>query len=124
VFDFFCSICLGTDRSSTTALIEDVKREFGGKGSDGDERRDGIDRMPVLVSTLNPSDCTSMISTMKALINGFLDSVDESEDDDDTEEIGFRPAPYDIALLEPWYRRIKQRKGKPNTQPVFVLSSC
>ena len=67
----------------------------------------------MLVSTIEASDCSSITSTMRALIGGFVHGDDgDSAEEEESEDRSWRLAPYDINLLVQWFRRMQSRRGE------------
>ena len=112
---------VGSERGATAALLADVKhalslseadeRDLDDEDEDMDDEKGG--KPHVLVSTIEASDCSSITSTMRALIGGFVHGDDgDSAEEEESEDRSWRLAPYDINLLVQWFRRMQSRRGE------------
>lgn len=63
------------------------------------------------ISVVEASDCSSITSTMRALIGGFLRGDDDADEvDEGVDDKSWRLAPYDINLLVQWYKKVQIRR--------------
>ena len=104
----------GYDRGATAALLDDVRSSLThATSSNGDEDEDEstTEGLKVRISTIEPSDCSNITSTMKALIGDFIhgDDADEQLDEDEGTDKAWKLAPYDINLLVQWYQKLRAR---------------
>ncbi|KZV62487.1 hypothetical protein PENSPDRAFT_642136 [Peniophora sp. CONT] len=108
--------------ASGEAFITDIVSRLEGaedNGTEHSESEEGATARPAHVIHLRPSECTNIMTTMKALISAFV-----SEPPGET-DIKRRPttslAAFDINLLVAWYTALQKHHGENSPQLVVCM---